>query len=146
MLILMLHFLQTSKPITSEEGRKLGLIDSLVSSEELLKVSRLWALEIGERRKPWVRSLHRTDKIGSLSEARQVLGTARQQVKKIAPHLPQQLACVDVIEHGIVHGGYSGVLKVLLVLRYSLCSEGNMCFFSPFLFTQFLFILISSLR
>lgn len=116
MLNLILHFLQTSKPITSEEGRKLGLIDAIVSSEELLKVSRLWALEIGERRKPWIRALHRTDKLGSLSEAREVLRTARQQVKKTAPHLPQQQACIDVIEHGIVHGGYSGVLKVLLVL------------------------------
>ncbi|BAU02874.1 hypothetical protein LR48_Vigan10g013800 [Vigna angularis] len=113
----------TSKPITSEEGRKLGLIDSIVSSEELLKVSRLWALEIGERRKPWVRSLHRTDKIGSLSEARQVLGTARQHVKKTAPHLPQQQACVDVIEHGIVHGGYSGVLKEAEVFKQLVVSD-----------------------
>ncbi|KAL9324594.1 hypothetical protein ACSQ67_009451 [Phaseolus vulgaris] len=112
-----------SKPITSEEGKKLGLIDSIVSSEELLKVSRLWALEIGERRKPWVRSLHRTDKIGSLSEARELLGTARQQVKKTAPHLPQQLACVDVIEYGIVHGGYSGVLKEAEVFKQLVVSN-----------------------
>ncbi|CAI8601302.1 unnamed protein product [Vicia faba] len=48
----------TSKPITSEEGQKLGIIDAIVSSEELLKVSRLWALEIAEKLKPWVRSLH----------------------------------------------------------------------------------------
>ncbi|QCD92089.1 enoyl-CoA hydratase/3-hydroxyacyl-CoA dehydrogenase [Vigna unguiculata] len=113
----------TSKPITSDEGRKLGLIDSIVSSEELLKVSRLWALEIGERRKPWVRSLHRTDKIGSLSEARKVLGTARQHVKKTAPHLPQQQACVDVIEYGIVHGGYSGVLKEAEVFKKLVVSD-----------------------
>ncbi|KAL2999697.1 hypothetical protein AAZX31_09G174300 [Glycine max] len=113
----------TSKPITSEEGRKLGLIDAIVSSEELLNASRLWALEIGERCKPWVRSLHRTDKIGSLSEAREVLRTARQQVKKTVPHLPQQLACVDVIEHGIVHGGYSGVLKEAEVFKQLVVSD-----------------------
>lgn len=111
--MLNLHFLQTSKPIMSEEGKKLGLIDAIVSPEELLKVSRMWAHEIGERHKPWVRSLHRTDKLGSLSETREVLRTARQHVKKTAPHLPQQQACIDVIEHGIVHGGYSGVLRVL---------------------------------
>lgn len=109
-----MHFAQTSKPISSEEGQKLGLIDAIVSSEELLKVSKLWALEIADKRKPWVRSLHRTDKLGS--DAREVLATARQRVKKTAPHLPQQQACIDVIEHGILHGGYSGVLKVLLVL------------------------------
>ncbi|RDX74994.1 Peroxisomal fatty acid beta-oxidation multifunctional protein AIM1 [Mucuna pruriens] len=113
----------TSKPITSEEGRKLGLIDAIVSSEELLKASRLWALEIGEARKPWIRSLHRTDKLGSLSEAREVLRTARQQVKNTAPHLPQQQACIDVIEHGIVHGGYSGVLKEAEVFKKLVLSD-----------------------
>lgn len=112
----MLHILQKSKSITSEEGNKLGLIDAIVSPGDLLNVSRRWALEIGERRKPWIRSLHKTDKLGSLSEAREVLKTAREHVKKTAAHLPQQQACVDVIEHGIVHGGYSGVLRVLLVL------------------------------
>ncbi|KAK7379997.1 hypothetical protein VNO78_32315 [Psophocarpus tetragonolobus] len=113
----------TSKSITSEEGRKLGLVDTIVSSEELLKVSRLWALEIEERRKPWIRSLHRTDKTGSLSEVREVLRTAREQVKKTAPHLPQQQACVDVIEHGIVHGGYSGVLKEAEVFKKLVISD-----------------------
>lgn len=122
-----LHFLQTSKPIMSEEGKKLGLIDAIVSPEELLKVSRMWAVDIGERRKPWMRSLHRTDKIGSLSEAREALKIARQQVKKTAPHMPQHQACIDVIEHGIVYGGYSGVLRVLLVLFYDYL-KGNACF------------------
>lgn len=107
---------QLSKPIFSEEGRKLGLIDATVSSEELLKVSRLWALGIAERHKPWIRSLHRTDKIGSLSEAREILKVARQQARKTAPNMPQHQVCLDVIEEGIVHGGYSGVLKVFLVL------------------------------
>ena len=97
----------------SEEGTKLGLIDAIVPPEEVLKVSRQWALDIAERRKPWVRSLHRTDKIGSLSEAREVLRIARQQAKKTAPNLPQHQACLDVIEDGIVHGGYNGVLKVV---------------------------------
>lgn len=116
--MLILHFLQTSKSIASEEGQKLGLIDAIVSPAELLKVSRQWALEIAEKRKPWIRSLHITDKLGS--NAREVLRTAREHVKKTAPHLPQQQACIDVIEHGILHGGYSGVLRVLLVLY--LCS------------------------
>lgn len=106
--------MQLSKSIASEEGKKLGLIDAIVSPNELLKVSRKWALEIAERRRPWIRSLHRTDKIGSLAEARVVLKSARQQAKRIAPNMPQHLACIDVIEEGIINGGYSGVLKVLL--------------------------------
>ncbi|KAI3782146.1 hypothetical protein L2E82_12179 [Cichorium intybus] len=101
----------TSKPILSEEGAKLGLIDAIVPPQELLKVTRKWALDIAEARKPWVRSLHRTDKIGSLSEAREIINGARQHVKRGFPNLPQHQACLDVIEEDIVHGGYAGVLK-----------------------------------
>ncbi|PIA64926.1 hypothetical protein AQUCO_00100410v1 [Aquilegia coerulea] len=100
-----------SKPIMSEEGKKLGLIDAVVSSEELLKVARSWALDIAERRKPWISSLQRTDKLGSLSEAREILKVARQQSRKTAPNMPQHQVCLDVIEEGVVFGGYSGVLK-----------------------------------
>ena len=100
----------------SEEGKKLGLIDALVSSDELLSVSRLWALEIADRQKPWIRSLHRTDKLGSLSEAREILKVSRQQAKRTAPNMPQHLACLTVIEEGIVRGGYNGVLEVTLLL------------------------------
>ncbi|KAF8400813.1 hypothetical protein HHK36_014115 [Tetracentron sinense] len=106
-----------SKPIISEEGKKLGLIDAIVSSEELLKVSRLWALDIAQRRRPWMASLHRTDKLGSLSEAREILKVARQQAKQTAPNMPQHQACLDVIEEGVVFGGYSGVLKEAKVFK-----------------------------
>lgn len=110
--------LQSSKPISSEEGYKLGLVDAVVPSEELLKVSRSWALDIVEKRKPWVRSLHRTDKLGSLSEALEILKFSREQARKTVPHLPQHQACLDVIKEGIVCGGYSGILKVFLLLPF----------------------------
>ncbi|XP_052199812.1 peroxisomal fatty acid beta-oxidation multifunctional protein AIM1 [Diospyros lotus] len=106
-----------SKPIMSEEGKKLGLIDALVSSDELLSVSRLWALEIADRQKPWIRSLHRTDKLGSLSEACEILKVSRQQAKRTAPNMPQHLACLNVIEEGIVRGGYNGVLEEARVFK-----------------------------
>ncbi|CAB4288520.1 unnamed protein product [Prunus armeniaca] len=112
-----------SKSIMSEEGKKLGLIDAIVPSQELLKVSRLWALDIAERRKPWLRSLHRTDKLGSLSEAREILKVARQQARKTAPNMPQHQACLDVIEDGIVHGGYSGVLKEAKIFKELVLSD-----------------------
>ena len=79
---------------------------------DLLTTSRKWALDIACGRKPFLRSLHRTDKIGSLSEARAILMKARQLAKRIAPNMPQHHACIEVIEDGIIHGGYSGVLKV----------------------------------
>ncbi|KAH1105514.1 hypothetical protein J1N35_009282 [Gossypium stocksii] len=118
-----IEIMLSSKPIMSEEGKKLGLIDALVPSKELLKVSRAWALDMAERRKPWLRSLHRTDKIGSLSEAREVLRMARLQAKKTAPNLPQHQVCLDVIEEGIVHGGYSGVLKEAKVFKEIVLSD-----------------------
>ncbi|XP_010050568.3 peroxisomal fatty acid beta-oxidation multifunctional protein AIM1 isoform X1 [Eucalyptus grandis] len=118
-----IEMMRSSKPTMSEEGKELGLIDAIVPSGELLKVSRLWALDIANRRKPWVRSLHRTDKLPSLSEARNILKIAREQANKTAIHLPQHQACLDVIEHGIVHGGYSGVLKEAKVSKELLLSE-----------------------
>ncbi|MCD7467164.1 Altered inheritance of mitochondria protein 1 [Datura stramonium] len=118
-----IEMMMTSKPIMSEEGEKLGLIDAVVPSTELLKVARQWALDIAERRKPWMRSLHRTDKIGSLSDALEVLKLARQQVKQTARNMPQHLACLDVIEEGIVHGGYNGVLKEAKVFEDLVLSD-----------------------
>ncbi|GLT48564.1 hypothetical protein SLA2020_221820 [Shorea laevis] len=112
-----------SKPIMSEEGKNLGLIDDIASSQDLLNVSRLWALEIAERRKPWVRSLHKTDKIGSLSEAQKILRMAREQAKKTAQNMPQHQACLNVIEEGIVHGGYNGVLEEARVFKELVLSE-----------------------
>ncbi|XP_057501357.1 peroxisomal fatty acid beta-oxidation multifunctional protein AIM1 [Actinidia eriantha] len=112
-----------SKPIMSEEGKKLGLIDAIVSSEELLRVSRQWALDIAERRKPWMRSLHMTEKLGSLSEAREILKVARQQAKQTAPNMPQHQACLDVIEEGVIHGGYNGVLKEAKVFKELVLSD-----------------------
>ncbi|XP_076889822.1 peroxisomal fatty acid beta-oxidation multifunctional protein AIM1-like [Bidens hawaiensis] len=113
----------TSKPILSEEGKKLGLIDEIVPPQDLLKVSRQWALDIAEARKPWVRSLHRTDKIGSLSEAREIIKNARQLVKRSYPNMPQHQACLDVIEEGIVRGGYAGVLKEVKVFNELVLSD-----------------------
>lgn len=96
----------------SEEGKLLGLIDEIAISEELVRVSRQHALEISDGHKPWVHTLHRTDKIGSLSEAQELLRTAREQAKRTAPNMPQHLSCLDAIEEGLLHGGYKGLLKV----------------------------------
>ncbi|KAL5572638.1 hypothetical protein UlMin_022235 [Ulmus minor] len=118
-----IEMLLLSKTISSDEGKKLGLIDSIVSSEELLKESQLWALSIAEGSKPWIRSLYRTDKLGSLYEAREILKVARQQVMKTSPNMPQHQACLNVIVEGIVHGGYAGIQKETKVSRDLLLSD-----------------------
>ncbi|KAE8687528.1 Glyoxysomal fatty acid beta-oxidation multifunctional protein MFP-a [Hibiscus syriacus] len=112
-----IEIIQSSKPIMSEEGKKLGLIDAIVPSEELLEASRRWALDIAEKRKPWTRSLCRTDKIGSILEAKEVIEIARKKARRTVPNLPQHQACLDVIEEGIVHGGYHGILKEVKVAK-----------------------------
>jgi enoyl-CoA hydratase/3-hydroxyacyl-CoA dehydrogenase len=81
-----------------------------------MKISRLWALDIANCRKPWIRSLGRTDRLGSLSEARAILSAARQQTKKVAPNMPQHQVCLDVIEEGVLSGGHAGVLKVCVCI------------------------------
>uniref|UniRef100_A0A453ND40 Uncharacterized protein n=1 Tax=Aegilops tauschii subsp. strangulata TaxID=200361 RepID=A0A453ND40_AEGTS len=106
-----------SKFITAKEGKERGLIDALCSPDELIKMSRFWALEIANYRKPWIKSLGRTDRLGSLSEARAVLSMARQQAKKVAPNMPQHQACLDVVEEGVLYGGQSGVVKEAKVFK-----------------------------
>ncbi|KAL7134769.1 hypothetical protein ABFS83_11G048000 [Erythranthe nasuta] len=112
-----LEIILFSRSVTSEEGKKLGLVDAVVPSGELLKVSRQWALDIADSRKPWIRSLHSIDKLGSLPEMHAVITSARQQVKQVAKNMPQHQACLDVIEEGIIHGGYHGLLKESKVFR-----------------------------
>lgn len=98
--------LMSSKTITSEEGKELGLIDAIVSSDELLTVARCWALDIVEGRQPNCNSLEKTDKLGPKDESLQILKSARQSYA-----VSRYRDCLDVIEEGIVAGGYSGLLK-----------------------------------
>lgn len=125
-----------SKPVKGEEALGLGLVDALVSPNELVSTARRWALEIVDRRRPWVCSLYKTDKVESLGEAREILKFARAQARKQAPNLKHPLVCIDVIEEGIVAGPRAGLWKVLIFLNHRLlslqnCSECNskmLCF------------------
>lgn len=107
---------QTSKPIKGEEAFSLGLVDAIVPSEELISTARKWALDISERRKPWIISLHKTDKLESLGDAREIFKFARAQVRKQAPNLKHPLACIDVVETGVVSGPRVGLRKVTAFL------------------------------
>nr|XP_009770733.1 PREDICTED: peroxisomal fatty acid beta-oxidation multifunctional protein AIM1-like [Nicotiana sylvestris] len=113
----------SSKIITSEEGKELGLINDVVSFKDLLTVSRLWALDIAEGRQARLNTLQRTDKIEPIRESSAILETARQKVLKTSPSMPHYKACLDVIEEGIISGGYAGVLKEDKVLRELVLSK-----------------------
>ncbi|XP_057547363.1 glyoxysomal fatty acid beta-oxidation multifunctional protein MFP-a [Amaranthus tricolor] len=106
-----LEMMLMSKPIKGLEAHKCGLVDAIVPENELLSTARRWALEILERRKPWVSSLYKTDKLESLGEAREILKFAREQARKQAPNLKHPLVCIDVIEEGIASGPRAGLWK-----------------------------------
>lgn len=106
-----IEMMLSSKPITSEEGKELGLVDAVVPSEQLLATARKWALEIAEGRKPRIISLQKLDKIESLGDARRIIQAARAQATQRSPNVPHPLLCLDAIEEGVVSGGYVGSLK-----------------------------------
>lgn len=87
-------------------------MDAVVSPNELLSTARRWALDILERKKPWVVSYYKTDKLEPLGEAREILNFARAQARRQAPNLRHPLVCIDVVEEGIVNGPRAGLWKV----------------------------------
>ncbi|VAH57197.1 unnamed protein product [Triticum turgidum subsp. durum] len=86
-----LEMMLLSKPIKGEEAHQLGLVDSLVSPNDLVNTARRWALDI--------------------CEAREILKFARAQARKQAANLEHPLICIDVIEEGIVSGPRAGLWK-----------------------------------
>ncbi|XP_034893534.1 glyoxysomal fatty acid beta-oxidation multifunctional protein MFP-a [Populus alba] len=106
-----LEMMLTSKPVKGEEAHALGLVDAVVSPNELLSTARQWALDIFERRRPWIASLYKTEKLDSLGEAREIFKFARAQAQKRAPNLLHPIVCINVVEHGIVSGPRAGLYK-----------------------------------
>ncbi|CAF2126566.1 unnamed protein product [Brassica napus] len=106
-----LEMILTSKPVKAEEGHTLGLIDAVVPPAELLNAARRWALDIAERRKPWVSSVLKTDKLPPLGEAREILKFAKDQTRRQAPNMKHPLMCLEAVEVGIVSGSRAGLEK-----------------------------------
>ena len=101
-----------SKPVKGVDAHSLGLVDAVVAPDQLVNTARQWALDILNCRRPWVRTLYKTDKLEPLGEAREILNFARAQTRKQAPNLTHPLVCIDVIEAGIVSGPVAGLWKV----------------------------------
>ncbi|GMY27768.1 glyoxysomal fatty acid beta-oxidation multifunctional protein MFP-a [Fagus crenata] len=118
-----LEMILMSKPVKGEEANSLGLVDAVVSPDELVNTARRWALDILNYRRPWVASLYKTDKIEPLGEAREILQFARVQARKQAPNLKHPLVCIDVIEEGIVSGPRAGLLKEAEAFKVLMASD-----------------------
>lgn len=106
-----LEMMLTSKPIKGKEAYALGLVDAVVPPGDLIKTALQWAVEIAECRRPWIKSLYKTDKLESLSKAKEILKFARSQAQKQSAHLEHIQVCIDVIEDGIVSGPRGGLSK-----------------------------------
>ncbi|KAJ8766238.1 hypothetical protein K2173_022297 [Erythroxylum novogranatense] len=106
-----LEMMLTSKPVKAEEAHSLGLVDAIVSPNELVSTARRWALDILEGRRPWIISLYRTDKLDPLGEARDIFKFARAQARKQAPNYRHPILCIDSVEEGIVSGPRAGLWK-----------------------------------
>ncbi|CAK9138968.1 unnamed protein product [Ilex paraguariensis] len=118
-----LEMMLMSKPIKGEEALSVGLVDAIVPKDELVNSARCWALDILERRRPWVASLYKADKLEPLGEAREILKFARTQSQKRAPNLKHPLSCIDAIEEGIVSGPRAGLWKEAEVFQDLLHSD-----------------------
>lgn len=118
-----LEMMLLSKPIKAEEAHQLGLVDVVVSPNDLLKTARRWALDISESRRPWVRTLSKTDKLESPDEAREILKFARAQAQKQAANLQHPLVCIDVIEEGLVSGPRAGLRKEAIAFQDLIFSD-----------------------
>ncbi|KAL5996179.1 hypothetical protein ACLOJK_026253 [Asimina triloba] len=118
-----LEMMLLSKPIKADEAHAVGLVDAIVSPDELVMTARRWALDIAERRRPWVISLYRNDKLEPLEEAREILKFARAQTQKRAPNLQHPLVCIDAIEEGIVSGPRAGLWKEVEVFQEVIVSD-----------------------
>ncbi|MCE5165728.1 hypothetical protein HAX54_011914 [Datura stramonium] len=130
-----LEMMLTAKLVKGEEALDLGLVDAIVSPDQLLDTARKWALDIWEHKRPWnIASLHRTDKMESLSEAKEILKLARAQALRIAPNLYHPLAYIDVVEEGIVSSPRAGLIKEYetfeVLIRSSTCKALVHIFFS----------------
>uniref|UniRef100_A0A0E0L1J6 enoyl-CoA hydratase n=1 Tax=Oryza punctata TaxID=4537 RepID=A0A0E0L1J6_ORYPU len=109
-----LEMLLMSKPLKGVEAHKFGLVDAVVSADELISTACSWALEIVEDKCPWFRSLHRTDRLPALEETKKILNFARLQAQKQSASLQHPLVCIDVIEEGIISGPRAGLMKETL--------------------------------
>lgn len=109
----------------SEEGKEIGLIDEVVSSaQELLRVSRIWALDIVEGRKCRTNSLSKTDKLTSLA-----LPHPFDVFNSQTHAMPHHKACLDAIRYGIVSGGHLGLSKVYITLLVSIYISRHSTFY-----------------
>jgi enoyl-CoA hydratase/3-hydroxyacyl-CoA dehydrogenase len=107
-----------SKSIKGKDAHELGLVDVITSANELVSTACSLALEIVEQKRPWFKSLYRTDKFPGLGEVKEIIKIARVQAQKQAAAAQHPKICIDVIEEGIISDPRAGLVKVIELLLH----------------------------
>lgn len=105
-----LEILWMNRPLTAMEAMEAGLIDNVLVTGDVMQKACSRALDISEKRFPWMKSLERVDRLENWQEALHVLRQARSRAKKDHPNLFHYLVCMDVMEEGIRRGGLAGAV------------------------------------
>jgi enoyl-CoA hydratase/3-hydroxyacyl-CoA dehydrogenase len=107
-----------SKSIKGKDAHELGLVDAIASTNELVNTACSLAVEIVKQKRPWFKSLYRTDKLPNLGEVKEILKIARVQAQKQPATVQHPIVCIDVIEEGIISDPRAGLVKVITSLCY----------------------------
>jgi len=86
----------TGRPITAPDALNVGLIDRLVSGEDLVAAATEFAREMLDRAAP--RTRERTDRLGTPEQNAPIFAAARETARKTKPHIPAAALYVDAVE------------------------------------------------
>lgn len=104
----------TSRSVGAKEAAKMGLVDEVVDAVggQLVDAAARVALEIAAGKRPYVRAIEATEKVGSVSSCRRIAAALMErEVKKLGKGglLPQYEAVVRVALKGVEEGGRKGL-------------------------------------
>jgi len=105
-----LELILTSKSVKGTKAHSLGLVDEVAETpQKLLALAKSVALDLASGKRKRQRTLDREDRLEPQDIAKMILGIAREQTKKRAPHVQHPLLCIDAIEAGVLKGGKHGL-------------------------------------
>lgn len=99
----------SSRQVKADEAQRLGILDELVEPAELVARAAALAQELARGQRPRISALDRSDRLEPEAEWRATLARARADVAKKHRHVTHPSACLDAVEHGLVHGGRAGL-------------------------------------
>ena len=111
----------SSRQVKAEEALRLGILDEVVPSDELVPRAAALARELGKTERRVARE--RSDRLEPEAEWREILARAGRELQKKQPHVTHPSACLEAIEHGLVHGGCAGLERERELFLEALASE-----------------------